>query len=95
MGTRALALGLTLLGEQPLGAQTRLSGAGTCAKPDVVHAIAIGDRPNHSFTISQTKCRWTKPFTIVGLRSKGGTGVQSDELSDNTSQFHGYFLDTM
>ena len=95
MGTRSLALGLTLLGAQPLGAQTKLSGAGTCAKPDVVHAIAIGDRPNHSFTISQTKCRWTKPFTILGLRSKGGTGVQSDELSDSTSQFHGYFLDTM
>ncbi len=95
MGTRFLALGLTLFGAQALGAQTKLSGAGTCAKPDVVHTIAIGDRPNHTFTISQTRCRWSKPFTIAGLRSKGGTGVQSDELSDSTSQFHGYFLDTM
>jgi len=95
MGTRFLALGLTLLGAQTLGAQTKLSGAGTCAKPDVAHTIAIGDRPNHSFTISQTRCRWTKPFAIAGLRSKGGTAVQSDELSDSTSQFHGYFLDIM
>jgi len=95
MRTRFLALGLTFLGAQVLGAQTKLSGAGTCGKPDVTHTIAIGDRPNHSFTISQTKCRWTKPFAIGGLRSKGGTGVQSDEVSDSTSQFHGYFLDTM
>src|SRR5256885_13852650 len=34
-------------------------------------------------------------FAIGGLRSKGGTGVQSDAVSDSTSQFHGYFLDTM
>src|SRR2546426_6573149 len=95
MRTRFLALGLTFLGAQVLGAQTKLSGAGTCGKPDVTHTIAIGDRPNHAFTISQTKCRWTKPFTIGGLRSKGSTGVQSDEVSDSTSQFHGHFLDTM
>src|SRR6266700_3515236 len=80
MRTRFLALGLTFLGAQVLGAQTKLSGAGTCGKPDVTHTIAIGDRPNHSFTISQIK---------------GGAGVQSDEVSDSTSQFHGYFLDTM
>jgi hypothetical protein len=90
-----LAFGVTLLGAQLLAAQTKLSGAGTCAKPDVTHTIAIGDRPNHAFTISQTTCRWTKPFAIAGLRSKGGQGVQSDELSDSTSQFHGYYLDTM
>ena len=95
MRSRSLALGLTLLGAQVLAAQTKLSGAGTCAKPDVTHTIAIGDRPNHAFTISQTTCRWTKPFAIAGLRSKGGQGVQSDELSDSTSQFHGYYLDTM
>ncbi len=95
MRTRFLAFGLTFLGAPVLGAQTKLSGAGTCGKPDVTHTIAIGDRPNHSFTISQTKCRWTKPFAIGALRSKAGTGVQSDEVSDTTSQFHGYFLDTM
>jgi len=95
MRTRFLALGLTVLGVQVLGAQTKLSGAGTCGKPDVTQTIPIGDRPNHAFTISQTKCRWTKPFAIGALRSKGGTGVQSDEVSDSTSQFHGYYLDTM
>lgn len=95
MRIRCLALGLTFFGAQVLAAQTKLSGAGTCAKPDVTHTIAIGDRPNHSFTISQTTCRWTKPFNIGGLRSKGGQGVQSDELTDSTSQFHGYYLDTM
>src|SRR5204863_137455 len=74
MRTRFLALGLAFLGAQVLGAQTKLSGAGTCGKPDVTHTIAIADRPNHAFTISKTTCRWTKPFAIGGLRSKGGTG---------------------
>src|SRR5205823_13062857 len=95
MGTRFCAPRLVILGAQVLGAQTKLSGAGTCGKPDVTHTIAIGDRPNHAFTISQTKCRWTQPLAIGGLRAKGGTGVHADEVGDSTSQFHGYFLDTM
>src|SRR2546422_10214498 len=52
MRSRFLALGLTFLGAHVLAAQTKLSGAGTCAKPDVTHTIAIGDRPNHSFAIA-------------------------------------------
>src|SRR5438128_11155930 len=79
MRTRFLALGLTFLGAQVLAAQTKLSGAGTCGKPDVTHTIAIGDRPNHAFTISQTKCGWTKAVAIDALRSKGCAGAQPDE----------------
>src|SRR5947208_17123151 len=95
MRTRFLVLGLTLLGAQVLAAQTKRSGAGTCAKPDVTHTIPIGDRPNHAFTISTTTCRWTKPFAIAALRAKGGTGGPSDELSDTTSEFHVYCLRTL
>jgi len=88
-------LGVALLGAPVLGAQTQLSGAGTCGKRDVAQAIAVRDRPNHAFSIAQTQCTWTRPFEIAGIQSKGGTGVQFDEVRDTTARFHGYYLDTM
>jgi hypothetical protein len=95
MRSPSLALGLTFFGATVLGAQTQLSGAGTCGTPDVAQAIAVRDRPNHSFSIAQTKCTWTRPFEIAGIQSKGGTGVQFDEVLDTTARFHGYYLDVM
>lgn len=89
-----LILGLTLLSAPPLWAQ-QLTGEGTCGNPELAHQIPIGDRPNHSISISQTKCTWTKPFEIAGERAEGGTGVQFDERSGNTSRFQGHYLDRM
>ena len=90
-----LILGLLCLAAPATRAQTTLSGAGQCAKPDRAHQLDVGDRPQHSFTISQFKCTWSKPFEIAGIKSKGGTVVQFDEVSDKGSRFRGYFLDTM
>jgi hypothetical protein len=96
MRTHCLLFGVTLAGAQMLGAQTKLSGEGTCdAKPEVAHAIPVGDRLNHAFAITQTKCSWTKPIEIEGIQAKGGTAVQFDEMSGDASRFHGYYLDTM
>lgn len=88
-------LGLTCSGVPVLGAQVKLSGEGSCAKPAVLHSIPVPDRPDHVFSISQTTCTWTKPFEIAGTQAQGGTAVQFDELSANTSRFHGHYLDTM
>jgi len=76
-------------------AQTKLSGTAQCAKPDAQHMIEIGDRPNHSFMISQGKCTWTKPLEYEGIQSKEGVTTPSDEVSGNTSRTHGYYVDTM
>jgi hypothetical protein len=95
MRRSCLVLGLTLLGAHMLAAQTKLSGEGTCSDPEVAHALPVGDRPNHNFTISQTKCSWTKPFEIGGTKAIAGTGVQFDESSGNTARFHGYYRDRM
>jgi len=76
-------------------AQTKISGTLQCGKPDEVHAIQVGDRPNHSFAISQSKCTWTKPWEIAGIQSKEGIGTEFDEISGDTSRYRFYFVDTM
>jgi hypothetical protein len=76
-------------------AQTKLSGAGQCAKRDPEHKLDVGDRPQHAFSISRSKCTWSRPFEIAGVEAKGGTAVQFDEVSAKGSRFHGYYLDTM
>jgi hypothetical protein len=67
-------------------AQTKVSGTLQCAKPDQQQAIAVGDRPNHSFVISQTKCTWTKPFEIAGIQTKEDVYTGFNEISGNRAR---------
>ena len=90
-----LTLSLMYLGASAAPAQTMVSGGGHCAKAETEHQLDVGDRPQHTFSISRFKCTWTKPFEIAGTQSKGGTAVQFDEVSAKGSKFRGYFLDTM
>jgi hypothetical protein len=76
-------------------AQTKISGTLQCAKPDQQQAIEVGDRPNHSFLISQTKCTWTKSPEIVGLQSKEDVYTQFFEVSGNRSHGQEYGVGTM
>ena len=76
-------------------AQTRISGTLQCAKADPEHSLQVGDRPNHSFVISQGKCTWTKPVEIGGIQSKEGVWTDSAEVSGDTSRYRGYYMDTM
>ena len=38
------------------GAQTKVSGTAQGDKPDPIHAIPVGDRPDHSLVVEQFKC---------------------------------------
>jgi hypothetical protein len=76
-------------------AQTEVSGTLQCGKPDQQHAVEVGDRPNHSFSISQGKCIWTKPFEIAGTQNKEIVGAEFAEISGNTSHGHGCGVETM
>lgn len=90
-----LTVGLLCIVAPVAGAQTKLSGSGQCAKADPVHQLDVGDRRQHSFSISRFKCTWTKPFEIEGIQAKGGTAVQFDEVTANGSRFEGHYLDAM
>ena len=76
-------------------AQTKISGTQQCAKPDQEHSFQVGDRPNHSFVISQFKCTWTKPFEIAGIQDKEGIDTDFAEIRGNTSRGRGCEVDTM
>jgi hypothetical protein len=76
-------------------AQTKISGTVQCGKADQEHSIQIGDRPNHSVTISQGKCTSTTPVEIAGILSKEGVYTLLTETSGNTLRYHFYYVDTM
>ena len=92
---RTFGLLIVLLVATGAAAQNKVVGTVQCGKPDPTHTVAVGDRPDHSFMISQFKCTWSKPFELAGIQSKEGSGTQFDEVSGNTSRFHGYYMDTM
>lgn len=77
-------------------AQTKISGTLQCgSKPDQQQAIEVGDRPNHSFVISQSKCTWTKPLEIAGVQSKEHVYTAFSEVSGNRSHGQSYAVVTM
>jgi hypothetical protein len=76
-------------------AQTKTSGTAQCGKPELQHSIQVGDRPNHSFAISQSKCTWTKPIEVTGIQGKEGVSTGFAEISGNTSCGRIFYTDTM
>jgi hypothetical protein len=76
-------------------AQTKMSGAGTCAKPDVEHSIPVSDSPGQSFTIGQGKCTWSKPWEVAGQPTKGGATTFFAHTSGNTVRQSEVYVDTL
>jgi len=76
-------------------AQTKVSGQLTCAKPDEVHKIDVGDWPTHSMTVSKTTCTWTKPLDIDGAQTKGGVSVATAERSGDKAHERGSHFDNL
>lgn len=77
------------------GAQTKVSGTAQCGKPDPVHVLPVGDRPEHSLAVEQFKCTWTKPMEIGGDKSKDGISTETGDISGNTSRARGFHVTTM
>jgi hypothetical protein len=76
-------------------AQTKVTGTAQCGKPDPQHVVPVGDRPDHSLGVEQTKCTWTKPMEIEGAKSIDGTSTATDDISGNTSHSRGFHVSTM
>ena len=75
-------------------AQGKVANGWACGKAAVAHNIEVGDQAGHAFAIDQIKCTSTKG-EIAGVREKEGTGTEFAEISGNSSQGHGVFLETM
>ena len=76
-------------------AQTKISGAGRCAKADVRQSLQVPDHPNHAFAISQGKCTWTTPWEIAGVQNKEGVGTVFEEMTGNSARLREVYVDTM
>lgn len=87
---------LAALALPPLaGGQTQISGAVKCSRPDPLQKIDIGDRPNHSYVISQSKCTWTKPMSIANIQTKEDIVTNWDETFSSGARVRGYAVGTM
>jgi hypothetical protein len=75
--------------------QTKISGTIQCGKADPQHMVPVGDRPDHSLGVEQTKCTWTKPEEIEGAKSKDGISTATDDISGNSTRVHGVHVTTM
>jgi hypothetical protein len=76
-------------------AQTKMSSTIKCGKNTVEHMVPVGDRPNHSFGVTQGSCTSSKPWTIAGVDGKEGTGTNSVEVDGATAKSHGVYVETM
>lgn len=76
-------------------AQTQLSGVARCERPEPQHTLQVDDRPNHSLTISQTKCTWTKPYEIEGIPVQTCFITSFSESTGDSLRYRGYYTDTM
>jgi hypothetical protein len=68
------------------GAQTKVTGAAQCGKPDPQHMVPVGNHSEHSVGVDQFKCTWTKPMEIGGDKSKDSVSTATSDASGNTSR---------
>jgi hypothetical protein len=83
-----------LLSATVASAQGKLASQWNCAKPAVTHNLEAGDRSAHAYMISQSKCL-PGASEIGGVKEKEGTATQADEVSGDSSTFHGRFIETL
>ena len=75
-------------------AQGKVDNGWACGKPAMGQSIEVGDQPNHAYAIDQIKCTSTKG-EIAGVKEKEGTGTEFAEVTGNSSNGHGVFVETM
>ena len=61
-------------------------------KGDPQQVIPIGDRADHSFMITQTKCTWTKPLEVEGAKSTDGVSTFFNEITGSRVQQRGFAI---
>ena len=78
-----------------LAAQTKISGTLQCAKADPVYTIPVGDRPDHVFSISKTKCTWSTPLEMAGVAAKDYEYTAFNDISGSRARARSAGIGTM
>jgi hypothetical protein len=70
------AMGLVALFASVASAQTKISGAHTCAKPpEAIGTADAGDKPGHKMSLTKNTCQWSKPMEMEGEKTTDGTSI--------------------
>lgn len=76
-------------------AQNKVSGSAQCDKPDIQQKVDVPDHPGHTLSISQFKCKWTKPMEVAGVQDKDGVDSGAADVHGTSGMSHGYYVDNM
>jgi hypothetical protein len=69
------------------GAQTKITGKLTCAKPSVREA---GGEGAQMITFTKADCTWATPFTIGGSKAGRTVDASIGDITGSTGRAHGY-----
>jgi hypothetical protein len=90
-----IAIGLVCFVANTATAQTKFSATAQCGQADPYYAIPVGDLPDHSLSLLQFKCTYTKPIEIEGAKSVATVITITSEVSEGTFRARGCQVATM
>src|SRR5204863_7157732 len=79
----ALVCGMAVIA----GAQTKITGKLTCAKPSVSETAGEGTQ---MIVFQRENCTWTTPFTIDGSKPGRTVNASIGDMSGSSVRTHGY-----
>lgn len=88
-------IAFTLTSMNSMAAETKVSGTLTCAKPDPIYTLDVGDRPGHVLVLAKSACSWTRPMQIEGVEAKDSNDANIVDGKDADSKSSGYDVTEM
>ena len=89
------AVGLVALFASVAGAQTKVSGAQKCDKPEVVGTQEVTDKAGHTMSLVKYSCKWTTPMEMEGLKAKDGASVAFSDVTATRASADGTYVANM
>jgi hypothetical protein len=90
-----IAIALVCFVAATAAAQTKVSATAQCGQPDSQHELPVGDVPDHSLSLEQVKCSYSKPMEIAGAKSVSTLITITNEVSGDTIRARGCQVATM
>lgn len=75
-------------------AQDKVDSQFRCHSAFVEHRIDVGDAGNHYYSISRMNCS-ARTGEMGGVKDKNGGITQFDEVTGDSTRFHGHFVENM
>ena len=72
----------------------KVSTVWKCTAPSAMHAVPVGDAPDHIFAVEQSKCT-AASGEIAGVKQKEGVPTEVLEGTGTSAKGHGVFVETL